>query len=232
MVSLPTKSTGPVPPSTTSGATAATTFYSMLTFVTPIEDLPTIIPHLKPHGTNWAVFSLRFREAMQAMRRWGYFDGTKLRPIPKDPSAPTNAEIEALESWDHEDVVARYLLSQRLPDMTFMRLSQYQTAQARWTHVNDEYVDKSVYALNKLEEAFFDMCCTENADIRAYLTGLRHKHEELAAAGVQITERDYHRAILNGIPEELATFASPFLSAARLNHHAIDMDSLIDLICE
>ena len=107
----------------------AATFYLKFTFVAPIEDPSTNIPHLKPDGTNWTVFSLRFRKAMQAMHRWEYFDGTKPRPTPKDPSAPTNAEIEALERWDHEDVVARYLLSQRLPDMTFMRLSQLKRAE-------------------------------------------------------------------------------------------------------
>jgi hypothetical protein len=67
--------------------------------------------------------------------------------------------------------------------MTFMRLSQYQTAQTRLTHVNDEYVTKTVYALNKLEDAFFDMHCPEDADVRTYLTGVRHQREELAAAG-------------------------------------------------
>ena len=204
----------------------------MPTFVTPIEDLPTNIPQLKPDGTNWTVFSLRFREAMQAMRQWGYFDGTKLRPIPRDPGAPTNAEIEALKSWDHEDVVARYLLSQHLPDMTVLSLDQYQTAQAWWTHVSDEYVAKSVYALNRLEEAFSDMRRSENADVQTYLTDVRHKREELTAAGAQITEKDYRRAVLNGIPEELETFVSLLLSVASINHRAIDMEMLIDLICE
>jgi hypothetical protein len=171
----------------------------MSTFVDPIEDLPTDIPHLKPDGTNWTIFSLLFRKAMQAIHEWGYFDGTKPRPTPNDPSALTNAEKEAQKRWNHEDVVARYLLSQRLPDSTFMRISQYQTAQAHWTHVNDEYVTKSVYALDRLEQAFLDMHRLKHANVRTYLTGVRHKREELSAAGVQITEKDYQRAVLRGI---------------------------------
>jgi hypothetical protein len=44
---------------------------------------------------------------------------------------------------------------------------------------------------------------------------MRYKHEELAAARVRITNKDYQRTVLRGIPEELAKFASPLLSAAR-----------------
>jgi hypothetical protein len=204
----------------------------MSTLVAPIDELPANIPHLKPDATNWVLFSLRFREAMQVARRWEYFDGTKPRPTSKDPSAPTDVEIEAQELWDHEDVVARYLLSQRLPDLTFMRMSQYQTAQARWTHINDEYTTKSVYAQNKLEEAFFDMRRPEDTDVQTYLMSVRNEREGLAAAGVQITDKDYQRAVLRGIPEELTTFASQLLSSAMLTHRVIDTDVLIDHICE
>ena len=49
---------------------------------------------------------------------------------------------------------------------------------------------KSVYALNKLEEAFFDMHCPEDANVRTYLTGVCHKREVFAAVGVQITDRE------------------------------------------
>jgi hypothetical protein len=45
---------------------------------------------------------------------------------------------------------------------------------------------------------------------------MRYKHEELAAARVRITNKEYQRTVLRGIPEELAKFASPLLSAARL----------------
>ncbi|KAF8478155.1 hypothetical protein DFH94DRAFT_604169, partial [Russula ochroleuca] len=75
-----------------------------------IEKLLANIPRLEPDGTNWTVFSMRFCLAMQATRRWGYFDGTMPRSTFKDPSAPTRTEIEALERWEHEDLIACYLL--------------------------------------------------------------------------------------------------------------------------
>ncbi len=95
-----------------------------------MNSLPANILYLDPSGTNWAAFSTRFRETMQVMGRWGYFDGTKACPMPKHANAPTDMERNAIESWAHEDVVACYLLSQRLPDMTVLHLFTYPTAKA------------------------------------------------------------------------------------------------------
>ena len=199
-----------------------------------IEKLPVNIPRLKPDGTNWAIFSMRFKEAMQASKRWGYFDGTKSRPVPADPDKLTKTERQEMEAWDHEDLVARYLLSQHLPDTTTIRLSAYDTAKERWKRVNEEFTAKSIYAQNDLESAFLDMKCPKGGDVRTFLTSLRSKCEELAAAGVKITDRDYQRTVLWGILEELAKFASGLLSAAHLINatKTIETDTLIDHICE
>jgi gag-polypeptide of LTR copia-type/Zinc knuckle len=199
-----------------------------------IEQLPANIPRLKPDGTNWAIFSIRFCEAMQATRRWGYFDGTTPCPSPKDPAEPTKDEIEAIKQWEREDLVTRYLLSQYLPDTTFMRLYKYSTAQLRWKHVNDEYTAKNACVQKNLEQAFFEMRCPKGADVRTFLTNLRYKGEELAAAGVYVTNKDYQRAILRGIPDELADFTSQVLLSVQLakDVSTVDTDILIDHICE
>ena len=123
------------------------------------EQLPANIPRLEPDGSNWAIFLMRFRMAMQATNRWDYFDGSKPRPVAKDTSAPTDEEKESAKCWEHDDLIARYLLSQCLPDSTVLRLNQYTMAQTCWAHVSDEYTAKSVYAQNDLEQAFFEMRC-------------------------------------------------------------------------
>jgi len=82
-------------------------------------ELPPYVPHLLPDGTNWSIFSTHFHEAMQAAQHWGYFDGTTQCPVPKD-ARPMKGEEDAMEAWDHKDIVACYLLSQRLPDLTLL----------------------------------------------------------------------------------------------------------------
>src|SRR6266404_4308951 len=67
-----------------------------------IEQLPANIPRLEPDGSNWVIFIVRFQEAMEVTRRWGYFNGSVTRPTPKDPDNPTDREEEAMSKWDYD----------------------------------------------------------------------------------------------------------------------------------
>jgi hypothetical protein len=71
-----------------------------------IKQLPSNIPHLKTDGSNWAIFIIWFWEAMQATRRWPYFEGTVFCPTMKDLSKVTEAEKKATEEWEHGDLAA------------------------------------------------------------------------------------------------------------------------------
>lgn len=177
---------------------------------------------------------MRFRDAMKVSRRWLYFTGQRKCPQPADPDNHTEAEIEATEQWEYDDSVASYLLSQRLPDTTVMRLSSCPTTKERWDMVTREFQAKSAYAQADLHQSFLEMRCAKGGDVREFLASLCYKKEELAAAGVLVTEKEYERTILRGIPNELATFASHILSSALIVHSAkaIDIDALINQINE
>ena len=197
-----------------------------------IHQLPSNIPCLEADGSNWAIFVMRFHEAMQVARRWPYFEGTIPCPSPKDPAKVPDDERKALDDWKFEDLAARYLLSQRLPDSVAIRLHSLPTAKARWDHLVIEFTAQSVYAQNDLEEAFFSMACAKGEDVRVFLTSLRYKREELAAAGVRITQREYQRTILKSLPDELAEFAAQLLSFVQHSGHTLDTDTLINSVIE
>jgi len=171
---------------------------------------------------------------MRVTRRWGYFSGTKPCPVPADPANVTTTEAASIEEWEYQDSVASFLLSQRLPDTTAMRLANCSTTMERWALVSSDYQAKSAFAQADLHQAFLDMRCTKGVDVREFLSNLCYKKEELAAAGITITDKEYERTILKGIPNELATFASQLLSSALiLNQSAsINMDALTNQICE
>ncbi|KAN0111334.1 hypothetical protein V8E52_008609 [Russula decolorans] len=115
-----------------------------------------------------------------------------------------------------------------------MRLVNCITTSARWAIVTHDYQAKSAYAQADLQQAFLEMRCAKGADVREFLTGLCYKQEELAAAGVKVTDEEYKRTILRGIPSELATFALQLLSAAALisTTASINLDALVSQICE
>jgi gag-polypeptide of LTR copia-type len=185
---------------------------------------------IDPSGSNWAIFHLNFKRAMIALCCWAHFDGTSTRPAPVDKAKLTEDKTKLMEDWDHEDFMACFLLSQRLPDTTNLKLSHCITAKESWDMLHEEYQAKSTYAKNHLEQTFLDMRCAKGGDVRAFLRGLQHKHEELAATGVTISDRDYRRTVLRGIPEDLARFASWLLTSH--GDTPTSTDSLINDICE
>jgi hypothetical protein len=91
---------------------------------------------------------------------------------------------------------------------------------------------QSVYMQNDLEEAFFNMAYTKGEDIRVFLTALHCKHEELAAAGIQITHKEYQCTILRSLPDELAKFAAQLLSSARHSGLILNTNTLINNVIE
>jgi len=171
----------------------------------------TLVPRLELNGSNWAAFSVRFKRAMEAADRWGHFDGTEPCPVTKDPVAPTKDELDAQTHWDQEDRIGHNFLLQCLPNSTIMRLNSLSTVRERWDHLTEDYKAKNAYAKSDLQEAFFDMRCPKNGDVQAFLDRLSLKWEELVAAGAPVTDKDYERAILRGIPEDFTRFASQML---------------------
>ena len=196
--------------------------------------LPVSIPYLKPNSSNWAIFMMRFREAMKAMHQWAYFTGHEPCPKLKDANNPMDTEIDVAEIWEYENSVASYLLSQRLSNATKIHLASCTTAKERWEAITQKYQAKSAYVQADLHQAFLDMRCVKGEDIWTFLASLCYKKEELAAAGVQVSEKEYERTILQGIPDKLATFASHLLSSALIVHGMakINLDTLINLICK
>jgi len=61
------------------------------------DTLPSSVPKLDASGLNWAVFSLRFRDAIEAKGYWGHFDGTSKHPImPKPEDLPVKQPLHQL----------------------------------------------------------------------------------------------------------------------------------------
>src|SRR6266851_4011954 len=162
-----------------------------MTIPSTIQLLPSNIPCLEADGSNWAIFVLHFREVMQVARRWPYFEGTIPCPSPKDPVKVPDDKRKALDDWKFEDLAMQYLLSQRLPDSITIWLQSLTTVKAWWDRLIFEFTAQSVYVQNDLEEAFFSMCYAKGEDVQSFLTSLRYKREDLAAAGIRITQGEY-----------------------------------------
>jgi hypothetical protein len=177
---------------------------------------------------------MRFQEAMEANQKWGHFDGSTAHPVLADTAAIEAEEKVAMATWDQDEVVSRYLLSQCLPDSTAVRLKPLTSIKERWDKVKSEFSVKSQYAETDLLTAFTEMHCPRGGDVRTFLGQMHVKCEEFAAVGITMTEKEYRSAIIKALPEEMSKFVSGLLTAARMLQPStsIDPDILIDHISE
>jgi len=192
------------------------------------------VPCLELSRLNWAIFSLRFQEAMEANRKWGHFDRSSERPASADPDKPTDKEKAAQVEWDQNEMVAKYLLTQRMPDSATVRLRAITLVTDHWTKVKNEYSVKSQYAEVDLLTAFSELHCSSMSEVWTFLRQMCVKREELTAVGVEVTGKEYQSAILKSILEEMSKFASGLLTSAWMFAPGakVDPDILIDNISE
>ena len=110
------------------------------------DSLPSSIPKLD------AIFSVRFRDAIEAMGFWSHCDGTGSRPSAvavrvtgNDGTVtitpPSDAEIAAIDKWDKDERSAKSLLTKKIPDSTLMHVHNKRTVLERWESIVTEYME-------------------------------------------------------------------------------------------
>jgi len=219
------------------------------------DTLPSSVPKLDASGLNWAIFSLRFQDAVEGKGYWGHFDGTSKRPIapkPEDllvtpetaaalvadapiPAAPSAEDLAAaISQWDKDERSAKSLLTQKIPDSALMRIRNKKTVKERWDAITSEYTEKGTFTQTDLRTRFLESKCPDKGNVRQFLDELHVKREKLATVGVDIDEKDYRSTIISSLPYSLANFVSNQLAAAKLysSTKTITPDTLISLILE
>ena len=170
------------------------------------DTLPSTIPMLDAEGSNWAIFYIRFMDAIEAKGFWDHFDRTSSPPVLSEP--PTAAETTAKNQWDKDEWSAKALLTQQLLDSTVMEIHVKKTVKERWEAVVGEYTVKGVYVQMEIRAKFLMSRCPERGNAKEFLRGLRLKKEELAQVGVGISDKEYMSTIISSLPDVLANFAS------------------------
>jgi len=198
------------------------------------DSLPGSVPKLDSSGLNWAIFSVRFQDAVEAKGFWGHFDGSEVCPTAVIPDDPTGDETTKINQWKKNERSAKSLLTQKLPDSALMRVHMKPTVKDRWDAITSEFTEKGAFAQTEMRAKFLGMKCPEKGNVHEFLDGVRVKREELATMGVKIDDHDYRSTIISSLPISLANFASNQLASARLYaaNKTIVPDALIQMIAE
>ena len=182
--------------------------------VTPVttDILPSNVPKLDMKGTNWVIFAFRFQVTVEAKDLWDHLDGSTTCPKYPDPmSADQKTEVN---KWVKDEWMAKYLLTQRIPDSTALRVQKKATVAEMWKEISKEYTEKGAYTQTDLRTQFLESKLAKGADVHQFLDGLWMKKEELAAVGVSIDDTDFRLTIIKSLPNPLANFVSSQLTAA------------------
>src|ERR1700679_3239077 len=195
------------------------------------DTLPSTVPKLDAEGDNWAIFLVRFMDAVEAKGFWGHFDGSS--PAPVLDSDATDALKAAETQWDKDERSAKTLLTQKLLDSTVMEIHSKKTVKERWEAVVKEYTVKGVYAQTEMRAKFLTSRCSEKGNAKDFLRGLRLKKEELAQVGVKISDEDYLSTIISSLPDGLSNFASMQMSWTLQNTKSpMDASTLMTMLLQ
>ena len=140
------------------------------------DSLSSSVPKLDSTGLNWATFSVRFQDAIEAKGFWGHFDGSERRPVESVATTPAEGDeaaqvkvakdlvVQQLQ-WDKNERSAKSLLTQKIPDSTMMRVHSKKTVKERWDAIVVEYMSKGAYAQTDLCKKVMDMRCADKGRI-------------------------------------------------------------------
>src|SRR6202522_4010649 len=195
------------------------------------DTLPSTVPKLDAEGDNWAIFYVRFMDAVEAKGFWGHFDGTSTLPVTTSESS--DADIAAKNQWEKDKRSAKTLLTQRLPDSTVMEIHSKKSVKERWEAVVKEYTVKGAYAQTDMRAKFLQSRCLERGNARDFLRKLRLKREELAQVGVKISDEDYLSTIISSLPDALSNFASMQMSwTFQQTQQSMDANTLMTMLLQ
>jgi len=131
-----------------------------LTTTSLSDSLPSSILKLDSTGLNWAIFSVRFQDAVEAKGFWGHFDGSEPHPVisvastaaegDEDTQAKLANNLAAQQlQWDKNKQSAKSLLNQKIPDSTLMCVHLKKTVQEHWDAIisHRHYIYISILAI-------------------------------------------------------------------------------------
>src|SRR5271169_5321339 len=89
------------------------------------------------NGQDFRTWQQKMRDYLGSQKLWGFAAGTRIRPSPADPAAPTAAEITAMSDWDESDLQVSSLITLRLS--VNLRTHLGATAALTWTSLDTTF---------------------------------------------------------------------------------------------
>ncbi|KAJ7073667.1 hypothetical protein C8F01DRAFT_970895, partial [Mycena amicta] len=156
----------------------------MTSITSDLAALSSRVPVLASDGSNWLIFSTRFKHFAKSKSLYGHFNGTDVAPTP--PAA--QAEID---TWNTAEDQAHNYLAQKLDDMTLLLVDEQKTVADMWEWISNKFTALSAHVIASMQADFDSFSCGENGNVRTHLEQLELKHKALVAVGVKLSDSQY-----------------------------------------
>ncbi|CAL9006084.1 unnamed protein product [Prunus brigantina] len=153
---------------------------------------------------NYLKWRYQIESVLECHDLFGHFDGSSVAP-PKyailDEEGVTSVITAAYKEWLKVDKALLSLLIATLSDEAIEYVIGSKTASEAWMNLTDRYATVSRARVNLLKTEL--QTAQKGADsIEKFLLRLKHVRDQLAVAGISVSDDDLMLAVLNGLPSE------------------------------
>jgi len=195
--------------------------------ITTLHSL-TRAPMLESDGSNWAVFSQKFKWHLEGLGLDTHFSKENY-PTPFDEEEPKDDEDDEdskfeskMAAWrtkslkwrgDNKDWVkdegrAKSQLANAIPNSVFLECCQFTTFIDMWTFVKHRFKKRTRMQKSALRGKLNSMLCSKKSDLKTHLMEMEMIYQQLASRNVSISNEDYCNMIIHSLPPSYQIIAS------------------------
>jgi hypothetical protein len=180
-----------------------------MTIVAELQSFSSV-PKLETNGSNWIIFQIHPKWALEEKQVFGHLDGTTVQPTGTGDEA-----AKWQEEWLIDETKAHHLLAQKLHDSTLTKLLHLTTVAEMWKTIKQEYTVKSSHVVAAMRSSFESLKCADNVNICTHLNKLHLKYKELVDIGITILHTEYATHIIGLLPIHYQRHLSMIKASAR-----------------
>ena len=130
-----------------------------MTTITELQSFSSVLK-LETNDSNWIIFQIRLKWALEEKRVYGHLDGTAVEPTSEGEDL-----AEKREEWLVDETKARHHLAQKLHDSTLTKLLHLQTVAEMWKSIMQEFTVKSSHIVAAMQTSFKNIKCADGGNV-------------------------------------------------------------------
>ena len=161
-------------------------------------------PKLAADGSNWGIYRARMVWRLRVRSLADHLTNAEVPESGTEADTVDSDEAEDAIRWERDDETVKRYIAASIPDDVFKQIKGlgYLSAKAIWQNLTTQFERKSWRIRVQLWTRFHNQKCRSNDDVRVHFARMASLRNQLADAGVSISEEDYAYHLLVSLPKE------------------------------